>query len=291
MRIKTIIELPEKLPKPLLTLFGFFLVLAIGGLDTFTSYDVSVSVLYFLPIILIAWFVGGSSAAMVSLVGAATWAASDLLSGHIYTHFAVLIWNAAMMLGMFLIVAYSIATLKKTFTRERQHAHIDDLTGVANIAFFYERARSEISRSSRDKQPLTLTCIDVDSLRRVNDTFGHIVGDFLLHETAQTLMSTVRTTDVIARLGGAKFTVLMPETTNESAVAVITNVQEQLMLLAKKHGWPVRFNTGVVTCNEPTPAYTLDRLIATAEELVNAARESGDTAVKYKFLDLPPKTS
>jgi hypothetical protein len=59
MRIKTIIEFPEKLPKPILTLFGLLLVLAIGGLDTITRYDISISVLYLLPIILIAWYEGG----------------------------------------------------------------------------------------------------------------------------------------------------------------------------------------------------------------------------------------
>ncbi len=288
MQIKTIIELPEKLPKPFLTFFGFLLVLAIGGLDTFTSYDISVTVLYFLPILFIAWYEGGLPAALIALFSAVTWAVSDLLSGHLYTHFAVPIWNAAMMLGMFLIVAYSITTLKKSFIKEREYAHTDDLTGVANIRSFYEQARIEISRSARQKKPLTFTCIDVDSLRQVNETFGHIVGDYVLHEAAKILMSTLRTTDIIARLGGAKFGILMPETTNENAAAVISNVQEQLMSLVKEHGWPVTFNIGVVTCDGPT--YTLDKLIATAEELMSTAKESGKYLLKFKILDLSPKT-
>ncbi len=70
MRIKTIIEFPNKLPKPILTLFGLLLVLAIGGLDTITSYDVSVSFLYLLPIILVAWYEGGLSATLISIFSA-----------------------------------------------------------------------------------------------------------------------------------------------------------------------------------------------------------------------------
>jgi len=72
MRIKSIIEFPGKLPKPTLTLFGLLMVLAIGGLDTITSYDISISVLYLLPIILIAWYEGGVPASLISIFSAIT---------------------------------------------------------------------------------------------------------------------------------------------------------------------------------------------------------------------------
>ena len=289
MRIKTISEFPKKLPKPILTLFGLLLVLAIGGLDTVTSYDISVTVLYLLPIVLIAWYEGGVSAALLSIFSAITWATSDLVSGHVYSHNSIRIWNAIMVLGMFLFVAYSIATVKKLFIKEHEHADTDNLTGVASIRFFYEQARIEISRSVEHKQPLTLAYIDIDNLRHVNDTLGHIAGDYVLHEVARIMRSTLRSTDIISRLGGAKFDVLMPETTDENATVIIHKVQERLMAAVKKKGWPVTFRTGVVTCDCPT--YTIDELIATAEELMNAAREAGKNVVKTKILDLSPTTA
>lgn len=289
MRIKTIIEFPEKLPKPLLTLLGFLLVLAIGSLDSSTSYDISISVLYLLPIILIAWFEGGVSAAIISIFSAVTWALSDLTSGHVYSHIAVPLWNSLMVLGMFLGVAYSIVTLKKLVIRERECARTDDLTGVANVKFFYEQARGEISRSALSKQPLTLVYLNIDNLRRVNDTLGHSAGDYLLHEAPQKMKSTLRSTDVISRLGGAKFAILMPETRNENAAVLLYKVQEQLLDMVKKNGWPVTFSIGVVTCNGP--AYTIDDLMKMAEDLVNAARETGANRVKFKILDLPSKAS
>ncbi len=112
MRIETILEFPGNLPKPFLTFVGFLLVLAIGGLDSITSYNISVSALYLLPIIL-AWYEGGMPAVIISIFSATTWALSDLASGHPYSRIAVPIWNAAMVLGMFLIVAYSITAIKK----------------------------------------------------------------------------------------------------------------------------------------------------------------------------------
>ncbi len=283
MRIKTILEFPEKLPKPLLTFLGYIIVLAIGGLDTITGYDTSVSLLYLLPITLIAWFEGGVPAVIISIFSAVTWAVSDLASGHAYSHITVPIWNATMVLGMFLVVAYSITALKKLLIKEREHARTDDLTGATNIRSFYEQARVEINKSAVKKRPLTLAYMDVDNLRQVNDTLGHIVGDYLLHEVAQTMRATLRSTDIISRIGGAKFAILMPETKNEIAADVIDKVQKCLLDMVKKNGWQVTFNTGVVTREGST--YTIDALIKTAEDLSNTAKETGKNIVKYLKLE------
>jgi len=287
MRMKTILEFPGRLPKPFLTFAGFLLVLAIGSLDSITSYDISVSALYLLPIILIAWYEGGVAAFIISIFSAVVWALSDLASGHAYSHLAVPIWNALMVLGMFLVVAYSIAAVKKLLVKEREHAHTDDLTGVANIGFFYEQARAEVNRSAVHKQPLTLTYIDIDNVRHVNDTHGHIAGDYLLHEAAQVIRSALQPADIVSRIGGAKFAILMPETTNENATAVVYNVQERLVDMAKNNGWPVTFHTGVVTCDGA--AHTIDELIKVAEDITDAAKEPGKNLVKFKILGLSSK--
>jgi diguanylate cyclase (GGDEF)-like protein len=289
MRIRTILEFPGKLPKPLLTLIGFLLVLAIGSLDSITSYDISVSALYLLPIMLIAWFEGGVPAALLSIFSAITWAMSDLVSGHPYSHIAVPIWNATMVLGMFLIVAYSITALKKLLIKDREHAFTDDLTGVANIRFFYEQARAEIGRSATSKLPLTLAYIDIENLRHINDSLGHIAGDYLLHEAAQTMRSALRSTDVISRLGGSKFAILMPETKNEDATDIIYKVQEHLLNMVEQNGWPVTFSTGIVTCDGPI--YSIDMLIKKAEDLMNAAKEAGKNMVNSRILDLSSSAS
>jgi diguanylate cyclase (GGDEF)-like protein len=189
-----------------------------------------------------------------------------------------------MVLGIFLLVAYSISAARKLFIKEHEHADTDDLTGVANIKFFYEQARIEISRSAKYKRPLTLAYIDIDNLRHVNYTLGHIAGDYILHEVAQIMRSTLRPTDIISRLGGSKFAVLMPETNNENATVIIYKVQEHLLDAVKKKGWQVMFPTGVVTCDGTT--YTIDELITKAEDLMNAARETDKKAVKSKILGL-----
>ncbi len=289
MRIKTLQEFLEKLPKPFLIVFGFLLVLAIGGLDFITGYDISVSFLYLLPIVLIAWFEGGVPAVLISIFSAVTWAVADLASGHIYSHIAIYIWNTVTVLGVFLIVAYSIAAIKKLLVKEHEHAHIDDLTGIANIGFFYEQARIEIDRSVEHKLPLTLAYLDIIDLTRVNEILGYSTGDYLLSAAAHTMRSALRSTDLISRIGGAEFAILLPETNHENATAIIYKVQEHLLELVKKSGWPVTFSAGVVTCEGTT--YTINELIKQAKDLMKAARESGKNMVKFKILDLSSMTS
>jgi len=113
MQIKKIRDFFEKLPKPILTFIAFLLVLAIGDLDFITGYDVSVSVLYLIPIILIAWFEGGVPATIISIFSAITWAIADLEAGNIYSHVGIAVRNAMIVLALFLIVTYFVTFIKK----------------------------------------------------------------------------------------------------------------------------------------------------------------------------------
>ncbi len=286
MQIKKIHDFFEGLPKPFLTLFAFLLVLVIGSLDSLARSDISITILYIFPIILIAWYEGGVPAALLSLFSAVTWAISDLMSDHLYSHMSTTIWNGLMVLGIFLIVAFSMAALKKLSIKARERDYTDDLTGVSNIRSFYEMARIEISRSAVNNQPLTLAYIDIDNLSYVNDILGHTVGDYLLHEAARILKSTLRSADIVARLGGAKFAVLMPEMKTEEAQVAIRKVEGQLSDMIKRNGWPATFTIGVVTCTAPT--CPIDRLIKLAEDLVSTGRGDGQHVTRYQIVNSLP---
>jgi two-component system, cell cycle response regulator len=98
-------------------------------------------------------------------------------------------------------------------------ASTDGLTGLPNRRRLDERAAEAIAVADRYGRPLACLMIDVDHFKKINDTYGHAAGDAVLRETARRLCSVCRSADFVGRYGGEEFTVIMPETDLEGAVA------------------------------------------------------------------------
>jgi diguanylate cyclase (GGDEF)-like protein len=274
-----------KIPKSILMILGFSLVLLIGAIDYGSGYEISVSFLYLLPILLFALGGTPTSAILISIFSAVTLFWADLASGHVYSHKAIPIWNFVMALGVFLTIAFSNLKIKELMQREHEYACNDYLTNVYSTRYFYEQARIEISRSSRYKQPLSLAYIDIDNFKYINDTYGHSIGDNLLRIVAESMKTMLRSTDIISRLGGDEFAILMPETNEVHSKVAITKVQKQLLETVEKNGWPVTFSIGVVTCYGPICSQ--DELIKMADDLMYDVKKSGKNMIKYGLFERP----
>jgi two-component system cell cycle response regulator len=101
--------------------------------------------------------------------------------------------------------------------RLEQLAHTDPLTQILNRRALTERITAEMERALRYDATLALLMIDLDHFKRVNDTYGHLVGDDVLRDVAQLLTETIRGNDIVARYGGEEFLVLLPETDDGGA--------------------------------------------------------------------------
>lgn len=110
----------------------------------------------------------------------------------------------------------------------KQLAVTDGLTSLHNHRYFYQRLTEEFDRAMRFKRPLSVIFIDVDDLKAINDSYGHIQGDAVLREMGGLVKSTVRTTDIVARYGGDELAVILPETTTEEAVMIGHRLQEKI---------------------------------------------------------------
>ncbi|WP_435104823.1 sensor domain-containing diguanylate cyclase [Arhodomonas sp. AD133] len=109
---------------------------------------------------------------------------------------------------------------KRLIERLEQLAHFDYLTGAANRHFFTERGEAELRRVADNGGTLTLVLFDLDHFKRVNDEHGHAIGDAVLKATADTVAPLLRTTDLLGRLGGEEFAVLLPDTGEADAARV-----------------------------------------------------------------------
>jgi diguanylate cyclase (GGDEF)-like protein/putative nucleotidyltransferase with HDIG domain len=108
----------------------------------------------------------------------------------------------------------------------KRNALIDGLTGVANHRHFYERLEEEIARAQRDDGQLSVVLIDVDGLKLLNDTLGHIAGDSALRALASLIESQTRTGDVLARYGGDEFAIILPGVGSDDSMHYAARIEE-----------------------------------------------------------------
>jgi two-component system cell cycle response regulator len=104
----------------------------------------------------------------------------------------------------------------------------DPLTKLYNRGFFNKAFKQEIKRLSRAKGSLACIMLDIDHFKKINDTYGHAIGDFILIETANILKELPRTTDIVARYGGEEFVILLPETNKEGALTLAEKIRKRI---------------------------------------------------------------
>ncbi len=276
----------DRRSKRVLVALGAVLVALAGLLQYLSAPGLAFLVYYFVPVGLVAWFVGkwpGILTAVASVVvsGAAWWAAGMTgwpVGPYVVTHELVLA-QFTFFLG---ILAYVLSALKLAFERADRLARTDYVTGVANARYFIEVAEAELARSRRYQRPFTLCYVDIDYFKAVNDRFGHGTGDSLLRVVADTMRSRTRASDVIARLGGDEFAILLPETGYAAAQAAVPKLRDSLLERVRQHGWPVTFSIGVLTCLEPPDS--VDALIKAADGLMYAVKNTGKDGIRHEVL-------
>jgi diguanylate cyclase (GGDEF)-like protein len=173
-----------------------------------------------------------------------------------------------------------IIRLNRAMQRERIFARTDFLTGVLNARFFHELAQMEINRSARYQRPFTVVFIDVDNFKTINDTFGHTTGDTVLHTIAENIQQNLRKTDIVARVGGDEFVVLLPESDPITAPTVLNNMQQALLKEMQANGWTVTFSIGALTL--AGTQISVDELLGRADQLMYVVKNSGKNNIEYE---------
>ena len=141
-----------------------------------------------------------------------------------------------------------ITDLVKNAQELKKLATIDSMTGLYNRRHFLVLAETEWGRFQRYQRPLTMLMVDVDHFKLVNDKFGHATGDIVLTSVANACFEDKRTTDIVGRIGGEEFAMLLPETDIEQAAIVAERVRQKIMkrrLLAEDRDLSVTVSLGV----------------------------------------------
>lgn len=258
------------------------LVLVLGVVDQVTGPELDFSIFYLIPISLTAWLVGRDAALGVSIASVFVLAVAEQLSPSVYSHPVFAVWNAGLRFGFFLIVAASLAALRRATDNESRLARTDPLTGAANGRAFREAAARELQRAQRYGQTFTVASLDIDDFKAINDRLGHGAGDALLRAVAETIRSSLRAVDTVARMGGDEFALLLPETGHDPAGVVLRKLVSALVAVTARNGWPVTFSIGAVTCTGPS--CSVDELLKVADDHMYAVKRSGKNGIRQVVL-------
>ena len=160
-------------------------------------------------------------------------------------------------------------------------AQTDSLTGLYNHRYFHDRLRSELNRASRTHDSIAVLMLDIDDFKRVNDIHGHGSGDLVLVELANLLQGTVRTSDVVCRLGGEEFGVIMASCDAGDALGLARRIADRLSASEIEPAGRLSISIGIA--QGPEHAMNPRELVACAEIAMMTAKARGkDQAVLFE---------
>lgn len=181
------------------------------------------------------------------------------------------------------MIGFSDLTAQKAVEHQlRFLAQRDPLTQAYNRHHFWQLALTEMARVRRYHRPLSLAMIDVDHFKRVNDRYGHDVGDRMLKMIVDTCRESLRENDVLARYGGEELVVLFPETTIDRAQAVVERLRERIAEaeLTLEDGRSVTATVSIGIAGVRQPDEGLDSLLKRADDALYAAKDHGRNRVE-----------
>lgn len=162
-------------------------------------------------------------------------------------------------------------------------ATTDALTGILNRRSFMTNSSIEVNRSKRHKRPLSVLMLDIDNFKRVNDTYGHPVGDEAIKAMATTCAKTIRANDILSRLGGEEFAILLPETDLSNAIAMAERLRAaiaDIRIPTEIGELSFTSSIGVAELTEVDPS--IETLLSHADAALYEAKRSGRNRVMAK---------
>ena len=253
------------------------LVALVASVDLVTGERLSVSFFYTGPVFLLTWFVSRRAGAAGAFLCAGVRLALALGTETSVPR-SIAVWNTGVELGLFLLCAFAFGSLKDVLDREQALSQTDQLTGVASRRAFFDRLGMEIERSQRDGSTMTLAYVDLDDFKDVNDRLGHAVGDAVLRTTAQRILSWLRATDFVARIGGDEFAILLPRTDAEAGLRLLTELSSGLFNATDAE--VVSLSVGAITFG-PTED-DIDELLRRADAQMYRVKTEGKKGVSVQ---------
>jgi diguanylate cyclase (GGDEF)-like protein/PAS domain S-box-containing protein len=167
-------------------------------------------------------------------------------------------------------------------------ANRDFLTDVASRRYFFTLGSQELARAERYAGEVSMLMLDVDHFKEVNDTYGHAAGDLVLKGVAQLCKEALREVDVLGRIGGEEFAILLPQTSGEVALDVAERIRQAVKdsgihISTQADATPVHVTVSIGVSTIGTAGVTIDALLQAADTALYQAKQSGKDRVCCSF--------
>jgi len=179
-----------------------------------------------------------------------------------------------------------ITELKITLQELEHRAYTDYLTGLLNRRHFMSLAEVELTRAIRYKNDFSVLMMDIDYFKKINDEHGHHIGDKVLQTFSNICKLTLRDIDVVGRVGGEEFAVLLPETDMEHAIQAAQRVRRAVAaesIMGPNGLFNVTVSIGVTSLMPDDESSTFESLLIRADSALYAAKHAGRNAVRAAF--------
>ena len=265
-----------------ITAFGLSLIFVgiIGITDYISGYEMSFSIFYLLPISLATVLANMTVGLIVSLLSAITWYLADILANSTYSHMLIPIWNAMMRLGYFSLHTFFLAKMLILYNQVKIASLTDPLTGIPNWRLFTEIFERELKMARRTQKSFTLAYLDLDNFKKLNDNFGHAKGDACLIMVSQEMIQLLRPLDIVARIGGDEFIILLPDTNLPAANEVLNRLNTSVLNRIAQEDWPVTLSIGALTFGDFN--MSAEEMIKRVDQLMYGVKKSGKRGIKLQ---------
>lgn len=180
-------------------------------------------------------------------------------------------------LGLFAKQIEMAITIADLFQAVREQAVTDSLTGLYNRRYFEESLQKEVQRAKRQKQPFSIIGIDLDYLKKINDTYGHSYGDIAIKTIAEVLKTNARSVDVPARMGGEEFNVLLPGISSDGAMIAAERIRKSIENVEINTIGHITGSLGVATYYEHTE--NIEELLELTDQAMYTSKRNGRNRV------------
>jgi diguanylate cyclase (GGDEF)-like protein len=265
------------------------LILLIVVADAMTGWRLRFTMFYIIPVWMATWklglrsglafaWAGAGIGSIINAAGFVPWPLADL---------PLWIWDVGARFVPLAIVAWLVDKLYQTILRERQLARSDALTGALNRRALLEEAMRALAQGQRLGLATGFLYVDLNGFKAVNDQHGHAVGDDLLVKFVAAAKSKLRRGDLVARVGGDEFVLLLVEASPEGVEGAASRVCAELRELVRAWEPPVSFCAGLCLVD---PGGIQDPTVAmvAADKILYAAKRAQSETDWFRVIHLPP---